>query len=55
MQCNRPKLAPLYYFTVLRQTILLIKGEPLGGKGLKITTEVHKILLINKNVYIALR
>ena len=27
-------MAPLLFYSVQRQTILLVKGEPLGGKGL---------------------
>ena len=29
-----PKLVPLLFYSVLPQTILLIKGEPMSGKGL---------------------
>ena len=31
---DRPKLSTLLFYSVLHQTILLVKGEPLGGKGL---------------------
>ena len=30
----RPKPAPLLFYSVERQTILLVNGESLGGKGL---------------------
>ena len=31
---DRPKPSTLLFYSVLHQTILLVKGEPLGGKGL---------------------
>ena len=31
---ERPKVDTLLFYSVERQTILLVKGEPLGGKGL---------------------
>ena len=33
---DRPKPSTLLFYSVLHQTILLVKGEPLGGKGLNI-------------------
>ena len=35
--CNLQLVWPLYYFTLSCQMILLIKGEPPGGKGLTVT------------------
>ena len=32
---DRPKPAPLLFYCVYYQTILLVNGEPLGGKGLR--------------------
>ena len=39
---DRPKPATLLFYPVKRQTILLIKGEPLGGKWLTMILSLYK-------------
>ena len=40
---DRPKPSTLLFYSVSHQTILLVKGEPLGGKGL-----IKRLLIISE-------
>ena len=42
-----PKPSTLLFYSVLHQTILLVKGEPLGGKGLKLFERISKELSLS--------